>query len=71
MRGVLVPADRIQFRDAEVTETDVVDQDVDDIRRLAAITLTKIRELLIDRTVVSSPLIGVLLLAGYKIPYRE
>ena len=41
----LVAANGVQFGDAQVAEADVVDQDVEDIRRLATVLLAKLGEL--------------------------
>ncbi len=59
MRGA-VPTYVVQHRRTELTEPDVVDEDVQDVRRLATVPAAERRELLVDRAVIHGPLLAVL-----------
>ena len=55
-----VAANGVQFGYAQVAKADVVDQDVEDIRRLATVLLAKLGEFSVHDLVVRSPFIAIL-----------
>lgn len=59
-RRRLIVADRVQLGNTQVTEPDIIDQYIKQVRRLANVLLPEFGEFLIDRFVVLGPLLRML-----------
>ena len=49
MLGVIVSADGVQLGNTHVSETHIIDQNVDNVRRIAIVSIAKRRQLFVHR----------------------